>query len=313
MKPLVRPLAFFTLLLLFMSIHPTETSSASPDWEDLRMASPSPPSITSWDAFRRDVFVRGFDGALYWKSWDGDTWSDWTSLGGNLTSAPDCVAPAAGVIYCVARGSFNWMMVKEGLFDHKGSMLWLDWMNVGGDLASAPSIASIIMPNNVIAFKAFARWSDGSLWGINHDGSNWGTWFKLPNSAFQGDPDCLYKGSGDVDCVLRSEKNTLLHNIGCCLNADGTSFEDLSGTLLSDPTIAAPNQEMLYVVARGIGDALWVIFRNDKGWSSWREIDANLALSDAPDCVSIAVGEADCVVLGPLGRVFYKRILINQF
>jgi subtilisin len=49
------------------------------------------------------VFVRGADRALWEKTWNGEKWSEWTSLGGVLRSGPSVTSPAAGQIHVFAR------------------------------------------------------------------------------------------------------------------------------------------------------------------------------------------------------------------
>ncbi len=308
MRRLLRVLAVLIVItpVLLMSIE--SQTAATGHWLDLMMASPVGPSITSWDALRRDVFVKGDDGTLWWKFWNGEQWSGWTSLGGNLTSAPDCVAPAAGLIQCVARGLFNWMMIKQGIFVAKDTMQWSDWKFVGGELRSAPTIVPIVLPNNIIEYRVYARGKNDNLWGVHYQEGFWREWFEIPGSEFQGDPDCVFKGIGEVDCALRSKNKTLLHNVGCCLSKEGTRWEDLSGTLNSDPTITAASEDRIDVLVRGQGDLLWRNTHNGQSWSGWFSVDSSTLLTDAPDCVSLVEGEADCAILAALSRSFYGKV-----
>ena len=71
------------------------------------------------------VFVEGADNALYWKHWDGTTWSAWGSLGGNLTSSPAATSPATGVIDVFARGTDGTLWQKTY---NNG---WSGWTSVG--------------------------------------------------------------------------------------------------------------------------------------------------------------------------------------
>ena len=48
------------------------------------------------------LFIRGRDGALWTRSWNGSAWSGWSSLGGVLTSGPAAIARPGG-IYDVVR------------------------------------------------------------------------------------------------------------------------------------------------------------------------------------------------------------------
>lgn len=88
-----------------------------PNWESLggplggQISSDpeSGPSVSSWGPQRLDVFVRGTDNAVWHRCSDdgGVRWSDWTSLGGVITSAPASISRAANQIDVFVRGSGN--------------------------------------------------------------------------------------------------------------------------------------------------------------------------------------------------------------
>jgi len=50
--------------------------------------------------------VRGTDNAMWHKWWNGQ-WSAWESLGGILTTAPDCVSWSTNRIDCFVVGTNN--------------------------------------------------------------------------------------------------------------------------------------------------------------------------------------------------------------
>jgi hypothetical protein len=50
-----------------------------------------PPSVVAQENGRLDLFVRGQDNALWHRTFDGNRWSNWESLGGVLTSGPAAV------------------------------------------------------------------------------------------------------------------------------------------------------------------------------------------------------------------------------
>ena len=290
-------------------------------WVDLRFATSVSPSITSWDSYRLDFFAKGNDGQLYWNFWRMEEgYGEWVSLGGNLTSAPDCHSPAQGLIQCTAKGLFDWMMVIKGLWD-RGTVVWTDWENVGGDLASGPTITAQVYPDNLVEWQVFARNDDDSLQGIRENGNLWGNWFDVPSSDFVGDPDCAYRGLGDTlkdpDCVLRSSSNSMLHNIGCCMQFSGGRFVDIGGELLSSPTITSSREERLDVLGRGPTGNLWHRFKDDRRdgtWSEWTQVDESgrQFLGD-PDCVSVEIRVIHCIIQDSIGRVHYKRFDVQDF
>ena len=48
--------------------------------------------VVSRAAGRLDLFTRGSDNALHWKTYANGVWTGWNDLGGNLTSAPAAVS-----------------------------------------------------------------------------------------------------------------------------------------------------------------------------------------------------------------------------
>jgi len=290
-------------------------------WIDLRFATSVSPSITSWDPYRLDFFAKGNGGELWWNYWTmQDGYGTWVSLGGNLTSAPDCVSPADGLIQCTAKGLFDWMMVKKGLFD-RGTVVWTEWENVGGDLASAPTITAQVYEDNLVEWQVFARNDNENLQVSRENGNLWGPWNEVENSHFVGDPDCTYRGLGDTlkdpDCILRSPINTMLHNIGCCMQNRGGRFVDIGGELTSNPTITSPNEDRLDVLGAGPDGTLWHRFKDARGddtWSEWRAIDdGQRAFLSDPDCVSVERRIIHCIIQDSIGRVHYKTFELSDF
>ena len=83
------------------------------------------------------TFIRGTDGALWTRTWDGAAWTPWTSLGGALTSGPAASARPDGVYDVVVRGAdggYHWRA-----FTPAGG--WTDWVPLGGGFISGPAVS----------------------------------------------------------------------------------------------------------------------------------------------------------------------------
>lgn len=310
-----RVLKIFALIISILSLTLFVTTTAQSEWEDLRKATPESPSLTTWDPWRLDAFIKGDGGEMWWKRWVMEKgWTDWASLGGNLTSPPDCVSPAAGLIHCVTRTTFNWLMSIKGTFTN-ADVIWEEWKFVGGVLGGPPTVTAWVFPDNLVELRAYAKHPSGNLQMFRHNGSVWqnaegGEGTEIPNSPFDGEPDCIYRGGGavDSDCVVLNESGEVLHNIGCCLDDRGTQWENLGGDFLSGPTIASPDPDRLYVLARGTNNTLWLKSWLRGEWSEWEEIDPGISLIEAPDCNSVETGKVDCIIAGELSRSHYRKI-----
>ena len=106
-----------------------------------------------------DVFVRGTDGALSYRSTTngGASWSNWSSLGGQLASGtgPAVCAQNANSLDAFVQGTDHVLWHKS----FQGSA-WSAWGSLGGNLTSSPAATS--PANGVI--DVFVRGSDGAVW-----------------------------------------------------------------------------------------------------------------------------------------------------
>jgi len=272
----------------------------------------SNPTIASApNSGRLEFFARGPGDALWWKRGkfaDGDieVLADWVSLGGGLTSDPDCAAATESQIYCAVRGPDNGLWIKAWEFG-----AWTEWVPLGGALGSGPTMTSVFLQGSgTIQLQVFVRgpnetlWrrSYNSAWGGITDPNVWSKWTEIPGIQFQGDPDCV-AGFGQIDCVVRGLDNQIWHNSGTLLPA-GTAWENLDGTPFSDPTIAEFYPFGIYesfrsfglsVFVIGPGDELWVRHSDGKGWNDWSKpeqtIPAGTSFSSSPDCVAKVSGD----------------------
>ncbi|MEE1806733.1 hypothetical protein PUR32_10885, partial [Streptomyces sp. BE133] len=148
-----------------------------------------------------DVFVRGTDGALYQKSWNGAAWSrNWTKIGGPtggvVKDAPAVVSSAPGPIDLVARGT------DDALYHRTYSDgQWGKWENLGGTTSTAPSITATSK-----GLTVFTRGTDGALYEKSWNGAAWSrNWTKIdgPAAGTIGAPSAAYLGGGRLMLDVR--------------------------------------------------------------------------------------------------------------
>jgi hypothetical protein len=82
--------------------------------------------VSSWGPNRLDVFVRGFEGGLAHKRWNGVEWSEWRDLGGRLTSSPGAVSWGLNRIDVLVRG-FEHQLAHKRWTDVNG---WSEWRDL---------------------------------------------------------------------------------------------------------------------------------------------------------------------------------------
>ena len=107
------------------------------------------------------VFAADAESALSWRTWDGNAWSNWQSLGGILMSRPiaDCPAPH-GLPYVFTLGTDSGVWRRRSA---DGSD-WFDWESLGIGLLSLPA-TTIRSPSPEFQFRALAALGpDHQVW-----------------------------------------------------------------------------------------------------------------------------------------------------
>ncbi|HSS49938.1 MAG TPA: hypothetical protein VLX28_13460 [Thermoanaerobaculia bacterium] len=151
----------------------------------------SAPDITESSPERQDVFARGYDNALWQRWWSGGSWSNWISLGGNLTSHPSAVSTGPNRLDVVARVAGN--TIEQWWWE---SGTWHTF-NLGCCFSSAPSISS----GAPGWLDVYARGEDNALWHRWWHGG-WSSWERLGHFLRSG-PGVVQSGLSRVDVVAR--------------------------------------------------------------------------------------------------------------
>ena len=126
-------------------------------------------AAASWNSNRYDLMVRGDDGLIYHKYWNGSAWSNWGSIGAppvGAASSPAVTAPAANNLQVFVRGGDN--------------RIWINyWLNGTG---SAPG-----------------GWSG---WGAIPNTGN-ATWAPAATYGADGQVDVFYTGTDKATYYTR--------------------------------------------------------------------------------------------------------------
>ena len=219
-------------------------------------------------------------------------WSGWGSLGGVLTSNPDCVSREPNRIDCFARGTDNAIWHKW--WDRSS---WSGWESLGGELTSGPTAASW----GANRLDVFARGTDNALWHKWWDGRGWRGWERV-GGVLKSDPDCVSREPNRIDCFVRGVDDALWRT-----RWDGRrwrGWQSLGGELTSGPTASSRGANRLDVFVRGPDDALWRKRWDGRRWRDWQNLGGVLA-SD-PDCVSGGPDRIDCFIRGTDSALWHK-------
>jgi hypothetical protein len=119
------------------------------------------------------VFVRGTDGAIWYKHWGGTAWSNWISLGGQIPTGtgPAACSWGAGRLDLFVQGT-------NGALWHKWytGTSWSSWESLGGSLTGSPAATA---PGSS-RIDVFVRGSDNGLWEKTYNVA-WSGWTSISN------------------------------------------------------------------------------------------------------------------------------------
>lgn len=226
-------------------------------WSDYEQVGEEPinanPAAISMANGRIDVFVRGADNALYHKWYDGQ-WSEYESLGGELTSGPAVCSWAAGRLDVFARGT------DEALWHKWYDGGWSLWEQLGANPIAADPAAVAWGPNRI---DVFVRGTDNALYTKSWDGNQWGEYVGLGGELTSAPAVCSW-AAGRLDVFARGIDNALWHlSYG---GGWGPWEQRGANPILSDPAAVAWGANRIDLFVRGSDNALY-----HKWWDGqWR-------------------------------------------
>ena len=163
-------------------------------WVSLGGVCSSGPSSIYSGPNRLDVFCRGGDGRLWTKTWKNTTgWSDWSSMGGFVTSDPDAASSGdASKLEVIARGGDN------ALWEYTMAGGHWTYRSLGGVCSSGPG-AVFSGPNRL---DVFCIGTDGHPWTRTWNANGgWSGWSVLPGLSIS-DPDAVSQGAGSTPRIF---------------------------------------------------------------------------------------------------------------
>jgi hypothetical protein len=208
-----------------------------------------------------DVFVKGSDNNLH-HSFHTDftpSWSAWTNLGGNLTSAPTAVSwGSQNRIDVFGRGTDN------GLW-HKwwSGIAWSGWETLGGSLSSTPVVTSWAAGR----LDVFSRGTDSQLWHRSFAGG-WSSWEPLGGVLNSGAAAVSW-GPNRVDVFAQGTDQSVWHKWWG--GSSWSGWESLQGTISQAPAVTSrgPGDLEVYALGSATGHNLYHLSYSG-GWFTWR-------------------------------------------
>jgi N-acetylmuramoyl-L-alanine amidase len=272
------------------------TSISFAGWQSLGGVAKGAPAAT-WEPGRLDVFVRGSDNHLWYKSY-ATGWSGWQDLGGPpglLGSDPAAVSWSAGRIDVFVAGADGHLW-RRWYAGH-----WSSWEYLGGFLVGAPSVASW-GPGRL---DVFVRGTDNHLWHKWYSGG-WSGW-ELRRGQLTSSPAAVSWGPDRVDVFVRGTDSALWHT---AFAGTWSGFGPLGGVLAGSPGVASWAAGRLDVFARGTDNRLYHQWFAAGAWSGWQLAEGGV-LTSAPAAVSWGLGHIDVFVRGTDNAIWHTAATLS--
>jgi hypothetical protein len=253
------------------------------------------------------LFVRGSDNALWWKSYDQieGWWGPWTSLGGGLTSSPAAISRYVAAIEVFARGNDGALWSR---YSTDNGVSWSNWASLGGKLldGTGPAVSA-----REGGFDVFVIGTDHALWqktwtssGGTVDWKSLGGYLTSSPAASSFAPDWIqvFGRGGDGALWSRSTSN----------GRTWSNWGSLGGKLLAGtgPAACSLDAHTQDVFVIGTDGAVWWKRYTDSsgGYSAWTFVGGKTPSSPSATPMS---GGISLWVLGgdayPWSNGYYKH------
>jgi hypothetical protein len=270
---------FESIVTNLQKSYPPTSASVGSRWSSLggQLASGTGPAADAQNANSLDLFVQGTDHALWYKHWDGTSWSGWENLGGYLTSSPAATSPASGVIDVFVRGS-NGALYEKTTTD--GGATWA-WISLGGQIpaGSSPTACSW----GAGRLDVFVQGTDGALYHKWYSGTSWSGWENLGGGLTSSPAAAAASGSNRIDVFVRGTTGALWQRTTTDGGTTWSAWYSLGGVLPAGtaPAACSWGAGRLDVFVQGTDGALYHKWYSGTSWSGWENLGGKLTSSPA--------------------------------
>lgn len=251
------------------------------------------PAVVATGGERLEIFTVGKNSHLVQRSWNGQSWSGWKNLDGDLTAAATAVSPSPGRIDVFVRGA-NGKLVQRTW--RNGN--WSGWNNLGGELTSAPAAVSP-SPGRM---DVFIRGDSGNLvQRIWRDGQ-WSGWINLGGELGSA-PSVTSPAQGEIEVFVRGRNHHLVQR--SYRSGSWSGWENHGGDLTAAPSVAAFGPDDMHVFVRGASGHLVQKSWNGHRWSGWKNLGGDLTA--APAAVAYSGSKLEVFVRGKNDDLVRRR------
>ena len=220
------------------------------------------PAIVARGVGEMRAFIRGSDGALWTRTWDGASWTSWTSLGGSLSSGPAASVRPDGIYDVVVRGADGGYHFRA--FTPAGG--WTDWSPLGGKFISAPGVS---YRQGTGQIDVVGVGTDRQLqFQAYEPGAGWTGWSTLGGSV-SGTPSIISPMPQSLDIYVRGADGQLFQKFWTA-STGWSAFIPLGGSLFPGVAATAWDSTRRDIFARATDGRMWIRSWTSAGsWAPW--------------------------------------------
>jgi hypothetical protein len=265
---------------------PTSSTSVGSPWSSLggQLASGTGPAADAQSASSLDAFVQGTDHALWYKHWDGTSWSGWENLGGGLTSSPAAAAASgSNRIDVFVRGTTGALWQRTTT---DGGTTWSAWYSLGGVLPAGTAPAACSWGAGRL--DVFVQGTDGALYHKWYSGTSWSGWISLGGGLTSSPAAAAASGSNRIDVFVRGTTGALWQRTTTDGGTTWSAWYNLGGVLPAGtaPAACSWGAGRLDVFVQGTDGALYHKWYSGTSWSAWKSLGGGLTSSPAAAAAS---------------------------
>lgn len=208
-------------------------------------------------SFEGNLFqaVKSLEDRILIRSFDGNTWSSWTGIGG---STPNRIGLAEDALnnrlYLSVRGKNSKIYTR-----YYSGGVWSDWIENGGSAINevAIKVLSGVLIQSVVGdnLKIYTRTFDGATWSEwIENGSTSGS---ISMQVFNGS---IYQSARGLNSKIYTRS----------FNGSWSNWTENGGSTASDVILASDNTN-LYQAVLGSNSKIYTRYFNGSSWSTWME------------------------------------------
>jgi len=239
------------------------------------------------------LVVRGADDSVWYRSFDGSSWSGWIGVGGQTYDTP-AAAVLNGKLHIIVNGTDGglWWGVVD-LSDNSFS----GWQGISGH-----GTPTMMATGNEIYLVV--RGTDNVIWYRSYDGSVWSGWIGLGGLTY--DTPAAAVLNGRLHIVVNGTDGALWWSSVNLTDNSFSGWQGISG--YGTPTMTAIDSEV-YLVVRGTDNGIWYRSYDGSTWTNW--IGLGGQTYDTP-AATVLNGRLHIVVNGTDGSLWWSSVNLTD-